>query len=309
MPSAQQQQQQQRSSSKKQQSHQPLINSIADNDQALSVRRKNMMDGDNRPLSVLLQPGAQMMMQQQQQQPNQQQMKQAPVRTSSSSSSMPVQKTLGRQNNAEDKPQMQMMQQQRREEKPESMEEALMQFKQAKEQAQRRVKHNESASTRLINAMADLTVCLLTRAMNEGVDSQLEVRFYKKPIALAGGKYAVAEYRNGDKPVQKVVLKGKKDPKDTSTGSNGASLSEENEKEFVVLTAGELLPGEAGMDRDSVENWMKFFDVVSSLGMWWRYCMAAHKRLGWGVKFDRSFLNIIDSRVLGFVTVKISNFI
>lgn len=184
---------------------------------------------------------------------------------------------------------------------PQSMEEAMAQFHRAKEQTQKRIKHKQSATTRLINAMADLIVCLLTRAMQEGVDHELEIRLYKKPLALTNGKYAVAEYRDSSK--DKLKLKEKeKSKKDMAKAENTS------DDDFQVVATEELLPGDP--EKDSVDNWKQFFEVVKSMSKWWRLCLAVHKRIGWSVKLERSsVLNMIDGRVLGYNTIKIRNFI
>lgn len=175
-----------------------------------------------------------------------------------------------------------------------NMEDALKQYEAARKQAQRRVKQDGSRTTRLINAMADITVVLLTRAMTEGVNEKIEVRFYKKPYSLPNGSYAVAEYRNAMKP--KTSKPEKKDG--------------EQDNDYVVLLAEELMPGDCGIEQDNVENWKEFFGIVQSWHRWLRYCMAVHKRIGWKTNIEKkSFLNMVDSRILGFVTVTIANFV
>jgi hypothetical protein len=179
------------------------------------------------------------------------------------------------------------------------MTEAMVQFEQAKRTANQRFKHNMSSTQRLINALADLTVVLLTRAMNEGADNKVELRVFKKPASAGNGNYAVAEYRSIAFEVEKPNASEKKGPTGEQT----------SDSDFSILLAGDLLAGEEGELRDNVDNWRSFFGVVKSFSLWWRYCLAVHRRIGWKVKLDRSLLNVIDGRVLGYVTVNISNFV
>ena len=136
--------------------------------------------------------------------------------------------------------------------------------------------------------------------MQEGVDSEIEIRLYKKPVALVGGRFAVAEYRDSSKDKLKAKEKAKK-KKDM------AKAESTSDDDFAVIATEDLLPGD--LDRDNVENWKQFFEVVKSMSMWWRFCLAVHKRIGWGVKLDRSVLNMIDGRVLGYNTIRVSNFV
>lgn len=182
---------------------------------------------------------------------------------------------------------------------PKSMTEAMAQFEQAKRNANQRFKHNMSSTQRLISALADLTVVLLTRAMNEGADNRVELRVFKKPASAGNGNYAVAEYRNIAHEIERPNASEKKGPTGEQTSDN----------EYSIVLAGDLIAGEEGSMRDNVENWRSFFGVVKSVGLWWRYCLAVHKRIGWRVKLDRSLLNVIDGRVLGYVTINISNFV
>lgn len=187
---------------------------------------------------------------------------------------------------------------------PHTMEEAFKQFEITKRMAKSKVKSNLSATQRLVNALADMTMILLTRAMNENMLKTVEIRIHKKPISLGNGMYAFAEYRDGSKKHKdpstgKAIQQSNKNPNDSSTADD----------DFVMVAVGELLPGEGGKERDNIESWKKWFDVVQKWTLWWRFCMAIHKRIGWGCKIDRSALNVIDSRVLGYVTIKISNFI
>lgn len=177
---------------------------------------------------------------------------------------------------------------------PKSMDEAMSSFEQTRKMAQGQIRHNTFASTRLISAMADLTVVLLTRAMKEGILNSIEIRIMKKP-SIAGNGYLVAEYRDASQKSKKVA--------------DQAASNETSDSDFTIILAEELLPGEFGRDKDNVENWKKFFDVVRGYSLWWRYSMAVHRRIGWKVKIDRSVLNVVDSRVLGFVTIKISNYV
>ena len=154
-------------------------------------------------------------------------------------------------------------------------------FQDTRKDARQKVRFEQQASVRLIQAMADITVALLTRAMKEGIYKQLEWRVYRKPVRNASS-ITVAEYRD-------ALKKGTKDG-----------------DEFTVISVGELLgPG----DVDTIEHWANFSKVLQSYTMWLRYCWAVHKRIGWRVSLKRSVLNIVDSRVLGHLTVTISNFV
>lgn len=182
---------------------------------------------------------------------------------------------------------------------PVDMNAAMVQFDQAKKDAQRLVRVKKSKPSRLVNAMADLTVVLLTRAMLAGAHDKIELRIYKKPANLGNGNWAVAEFRDVKTKADKKAVK-------KSGPSSAAPQDASSEAEFVIITSGELL---ADAEKDTVENWRQFAGVVSSLSMWWRYTMALHKRVGWKVNLDRHILNVVDSRLLGYVTVSISNFV
>ncbi|KAI3662102.1 hypothetical protein MP638_005550 [Amoeboaphelidium occidentale] len=172
-------------------------------------------------------------------------------------------------------------------------EDAIVNFNEQKAMAKKKIKYKMSASSRLVNSLADITVCLLSRAMQENILDEIEIRIYKKPLVVGNNVY-VLEYKDGSKKDDK---KPKKDPK---------LNSEAADSDFVVVTVGEMI---ADDEKDNIENWKQFFDVVRSWSLWWRYCMAIHRRIGWKVGLDRSFLNVIDARVLGFVTIKIKNFV
>lgn len=78
---------------------------------------------------------------------------------------------------------------------------------------------------------------------------------------------------------------------------------------FIHIIAGELIPGEIGADRDNVATWREFFDIVSQFSFWWRYVLAFHGLFGWRACVNRSVLNVVDSKVLGFVSITISKFV
>lgn len=173
-------------------------------------------------------------------------------------------------------------------------EQAMAEFQRAKREAQARQKHKLSANQRLVTSMADITVALLAKCLQSKIDDKIEIRLYKKP-QFTGQGYAVAEYRSASSEEEKERRKRKGNQQDVV------------DDDFIVIMAGELL-GRDG-ERDVVENWVKFFDVVQKSSLWLRYCWSVHKRIGWKTKLERSLLNMVDGRVLGFVTISISNFV
>jgi hypothetical protein len=177
---------------------------------------------------------------------------------------------------------------------PATTTDVLRQYEIAKHHAKQQQRFFQSATQRLVNALADITVVLLTRAMQQGIYESIELRIHKKPIQLDSKRCRVAylEYRNG----QPTPLNAK-----TSSTS-----SCESDDDFKVVPVGDVFPGVP--EKDDAAYWKQWFDVVLSLGKWWRFCFAVHKRIGWKPRLDRSFLNIVDSRVLGYVTVRVSGF-
>ena len=175
---------------------------------------------------------------------------------------------------------------------------ALLQFENAKREAQYRAKKKSTATQRMINSMADNTVALLSRCMAQKIDEKVEIRIYKKPQKVEGG-YIVAEYRS-------AAEKEEKDRKKKQSKDMAASKAENLSEDFTVVVAGELV---ADPEIDHVTNWVQYHTVVQKWSLWWRYCLAVHKRIGWKVNLERSLLNVVDSRVLGFVTVVIDSYV
>ena len=148
--------------------------------------------------------------------------------------------------------------------------------------------------------MADVTIAFLSRCIiQSNIDEKVELRIYKKPQKLPDGQYAVAEYRDISPSLMKE--RRKKLAKTDQANSKNETLADD----FVVIVAGELLDDE---EADCVANWVRFHDVVKNWRMWWKYCVAVHKRIGWKVNLERSMLNMMDSRVFGFVTVTVEKF-
>ena len=130
----------------------------------------------------------------------------------------------------------------------------------------------------------------------KGITDCIDVRIYRKPQRTKGDTFAVAEYRNAKSATGSNNNKKKKKTAAAATDQDGDS---------TVIVAGELLPGSM---EDHVEHWYSFFDVVQSYPRWFRYWVAVHRRIGWRCKVERSLLNVMDARLLGFVTIRISGF-
>ncbi|KAI3639253.1 hypothetical protein MIR68_002783 [Amoeboaphelidium protococcarum] len=186
---------------------------------------------------------------------------------------------------------------------PTSMQEAMQNFKLAKKQAEKNQKYKLNSTQRLIDAMADVMVLLLTRAMCEGIDEKIEIRIYKKPQNIGSGM-AVAEYRDG------------RDAKEKGQKTTNIQNLVDNNDDFSILLSNELTLRSINQQTpdgykalDCADNWKQFYDVVQKFSLWFRFCLAVHKRIGWKCVLDRSMLNGMDSRFLGFVTIKISKFV
>ncbi len=94
----------------------------------------------------------------------------------------------------------------------------------------------------------------------------------------------MAEYRDASKEEKK-----KRKKKEKESGKS-KKVEETGDSDFVVLTTEELMPGEVGAEKDNVENWKQFFTAVTKLGLWLRYCMAIHRRVGWKVSIYALFI-------------------
>lgn len=110
-----------------------------------------------------------------------------------------------------------------------------------------------SSTQRLIEAMADVTVLLLTRAMNEGIDEKIDIRIYKKPQGMSGQGYAVAEYRDGRDAKEKGKLA---DAKNQSDDFKVIFSNELTQKSIAEQTPEGYKP------LDCADNWKNFFEVV-----------------------------------------------